>query len=170
MPTNSIILNDSASADPDNNITGYVWAKISGPSTFNIANANAVQTQVTNLVQGAYQFELKVTDEAGLFSKDTVQIIVNPIPAGGNSPVWFWTRDTVWNIIYITINNETKVLDESWGGSGSGDPACYPYGGSMDFDLPAGTYTYKTWRQGRDTITDFVTVVYGVCNSKQINY
>ena len=39
-----------------------------------ISNANAIQTQVTNLVQGVYQFELKVTDAGGLFSKDTMHV------------------------------------------------------------------------------------------------
>ena len=168
LPNSAVTLDASGSTDPDNNITSYAWIKISGPASFNIPNATAVQTQVTNLVQGAYQFELKVTDAAGLFSKDTVQIIVNPIPSGGNSSVWFWTRDLVYNLIYININNETKILDESWGGNG--DPSCYPYGGSMDFNLPAGNYTYKTWRQGRDTVSGSVTVIFGICNSVQINY
>ncbi len=78
LPVNSIILNGSGSTDPDNNITGYAWTKISGPSSFNIVNANAVQTQVTNLVEGVYLFELKVTDAGGLFSKDTIQVTVQP--------------------------------------------------------------------------------------------
>ena len=78
LPVNSIILNGSGSTDPDNNITGYVWTKISDPSSFNIDNANAVQTQVTNLIKGVYQFELKVTDAGGIFSKDTVQVTVQP--------------------------------------------------------------------------------------------
>ena len=69
LPTNTVTLNGSGSTDPDNNITSYTWTKISGPSSFNIANANAVQTQVTNLVQGIYQFELKVTDAGGLFQR-----------------------------------------------------------------------------------------------------
>jgi hypothetical protein len=54
LPVNAVTLDGSCSADPDNNITSYIWTKISGPSTFNIANANAVQTQVTGLVQGVY--------------------------------------------------------------------------------------------------------------------
>jgi hypothetical protein len=130
-----------------------------------------MKTAITKLVKGTYRFELTVTDNGGLNAKDIIQIIVNPIPltpASGNSSVWFWTRDAVWDLIYININNETKILNESWGGNG--DPLCYPYGGSMDFDLPAGTYTYKTWRQGRDTITGSVAVVSGICNSVQINY
>lgn len=76
LPKDSASLNGSQSIDPDNNITAYYWTKISGPSSFNIVNANLVQTQVTRLVEGVYQFELKVTDAGGLFSKDTVQITV----------------------------------------------------------------------------------------------
>jgi uncharacterized membrane protein len=77
LPTNAVNLDGSASSDPENNITGYVWTKISGSTSFNIANSNAVTTQVTNLFQGIYQFELKVTDAGGLFSKDTIQVTVN---------------------------------------------------------------------------------------------
>ena len=74
LPASTVNLDGSKSTDPDNNIASYTWTKISGPSSFNIVNANAVQTQVTNLVEGVYQFVLMVTDAGGLFSKDTVQI------------------------------------------------------------------------------------------------
>jgi hypothetical protein len=80
LPTDSVSLDGNASSDPDGAISSYLWTKISGPSLFNIANSNATQTQVINLVQGVYQFELKVTDAGGLFSKDTVQITVNSEP------------------------------------------------------------------------------------------
>jgi len=43
------VLDERGSTDPNNNITAYAWRKISGPSSFNIANATVVQTQVTNL-------------------------------------------------------------------------------------------------------------------------
>jgi hypothetical protein len=76
LPANTINLDGSASTDPENNITSFLWTKISGPTTYNIVNANTVQTQVTNLVEGNYQFELKVTDAGGLFSKDTMQVTV----------------------------------------------------------------------------------------------
>ena len=77
LPLNTVALDGSASTDPNNNISGYLWTKVSGPSTFAISNANAVQTQVTNLIEGVYKFELKVTDAGGLFDKDTVQVTVN---------------------------------------------------------------------------------------------
>ena len=81
LPINTTMLDGSASTDPENNITSYSWTKILGPSSFSINNANVVQTQVANLIQGVYQFELKVADAGGLFSKDTMQVTVNdPIP------------------------------------------------------------------------------------------
>ncbi len=51
--------------------------KLQGLHHFNIANANVVTTQVSNLTEGVYQFELKVIDAGGLFSKDTVQVTVS---------------------------------------------------------------------------------------------
>jgi Tol biopolymer transport system component len=67
-----------------------VWTKISGPSSFNISNANAIQTQVSNLVLGTYLFELRVTDAGGLFVKDTVQIsVMNPPPDCTNCKIVF---------------------------------------------------------------------------------
>ena len=79
LPNNTANLNGGASADPDNNITGYQWSKISGPPSFSIANPGSSQTQVTSLSEGIYQFELKVSDGSGLFSYDTVQITVYPV-------------------------------------------------------------------------------------------
>jgi hypothetical protein len=69
LPVNSIKLDGVVSADPDNNITSYLWTNISGPASPDIASTSAVQTQVTNLVQGVYQFELKVTDAVDYFQK-----------------------------------------------------------------------------------------------------
>src|SRR5215471_8329163 len=68
LPRNTVTLDGSASTDPDNNITNYLWTKISGPLSFTISNSNAVQTLLLNLVQGYYELELKVTDATGLFS------------------------------------------------------------------------------------------------------
>ena len=76
LPANICNLDGSLSSDPDNNIAGYVWSKIAGPSSFNLVNANGVQTQVNNLVEGVYLFELKVTDATGLFDRDTVQVTI----------------------------------------------------------------------------------------------
>ena len=71
LPGNTANLNGGLSFDPDSNITGYLWTKISGPSSFNITDAKVAQTPVIDLVRGVYQFELKVTDADALFDRDT---------------------------------------------------------------------------------------------------
>ena len=76
LPTHSVTIDGNGSTDPDNNIASYEWTKIFGPSSFSIFNANTSQTQVVNLAEGIYLFELKVTDLGGLFSKDTIKVTV----------------------------------------------------------------------------------------------
>jgi hypothetical protein len=79
LPTNSVSLSGSGT-DPDGSISSYLWTKISGPSAYSISNSSAVVTNVSGLVQGIYQFELKVTDNNGAIGKDTVKITVNAAP------------------------------------------------------------------------------------------
>jgi hypothetical protein len=107
LPNNSVALDGSGSTDPDNNITGYLWTKIFGPSSFTIVNPNAVQTPVTNLVQGTYRFELKVADAGGLFDTDTIEITVNPASSTSHwtilsSPPSFGTETF---LLGIDVNN-----------------------------------------------------------------
>src|SRR5262245_580262 len=40
LPLNTVALDGSGSTDPNNDISSYLWTKISGPSSFTIANAN----------------------------------------------------------------------------------------------------------------------------------
>ena len=80
LPANTVTIDGSGCSDPEMNIVSYTWTKISGPSSFNITNTNVVQTQITDLAEGIYQFELKVTDAGWFSSKDTVQIAVYTIP------------------------------------------------------------------------------------------
>lgn len=77
LPESEARLNGASSTDPDNNIAGYVWTKISGPATPAIADTAAEQTTASALVEGRYEFELEVRDADGLFSKDTVVVTVN---------------------------------------------------------------------------------------------
>lgn len=76
LPINSVILDGSMSHDADNNITTYQWSKISGPTSSYISNPNDIQTPVTLLVEGVYQFQVKVRDAAGLAAMDTVKVTV----------------------------------------------------------------------------------------------
>ena len=80
LPTNSITQTGSGT-DADGTIASYQWTKIAGPATFTIVSPTQAQTVINNLVQGVYQFELKVTDNNGATGKDTVTVTVNAAPA-----------------------------------------------------------------------------------------
>jgi hypothetical protein len=76
LPANTVSLSGSG-ADEDGTIATYSWTKIAGPSAFSIRNTSSATSQVSGLVEGTYQFELKVTDNKNATGKDTVQITVN---------------------------------------------------------------------------------------------
>jgi hypothetical protein len=78
-PTDRILLDGSTSNDPDGSITDYKWTAIPGylyASVPDIENTITKKTEVGNLRRGIYRFELKVTDNKGAFSVDTVTVQV----------------------------------------------------------------------------------------------
>lgn len=74
LPTSTVTLTGSGT-DPDGTVVSYLWTKIGG-SNCTIVTPGAAQTQVKNLGQGNYSFELKVTDNKGATGKDTVVVKV----------------------------------------------------------------------------------------------
>jgi hypothetical protein len=50
--------------------------KNSRPASFTIANPSVIQTEVTNLVEGVYEFQLTVVDTKGAYAKDTCSVFV----------------------------------------------------------------------------------------------
>lgn len=113
LPTDSTLLDGSASTDPDGRIIGWSWKKIAGPSSFSISDTGASKTLARKLVPGVYNFELKVTDNEGLFAKDTVKIFVDSATAPNRPPVARAGQDQT-----ITLPVSNVLLD----GSGSTDP------------------------------------------------
>lgn len=75
LPANTVTLNGSGS--DDGSISGYAWSKISGPSSGTIASPNSASTEVNDLEEGVYQFELTVTDDKGTTGTDVVQVTVS---------------------------------------------------------------------------------------------
>jgi alpha-tubulin suppressor-like RCC1 family protein len=68
---------DGSGSTDDHHITAYLWTKVSGPGTQTFLTNTLDTTRITNLQQGTYQFQLKVTDDSSAISYDTVQVIVN---------------------------------------------------------------------------------------------
>ncbi|MFZ1528209.1 MAG: PKD domain-containing protein [Ferruginibacter sp.] len=86
LPVSSIALNGSG-VDTDGTITSYLWTKISGPAAGTIVSATSATTSVTGLAQGTYQFQLKVTDNAGATATDIMLLTVNAAPVANQPPV-----------------------------------------------------------------------------------
>lgn len=117
IPVNSVTLNGSASSDTDGVITSYHWRELNGPSQGSIATENAAITNVTNLVQGIYQFELTVQDDSAATTRDTIAVFVNPRPKliqvnvyGGSYP-----GGTGWNNWNVQSNLTSSALSYSDG-------------------------------------------------------
>lgn len=160
LPGNTVDLNGSFSTDPDNNIKGYSWTKISGPSSFNITNLIAAQTRVTNLIEGVYQFELKVTDTRELFDTDTVRVKVMPVQEI-NGNVFFYFKDPTGGLNDVVIESfsprlvlvSVKIANYPEAGiegvwSKNRTPICPIVSNYVDltafgrFNLPPGTYDW----------------------------
>jgi ribosomal protein L14 len=82
LPTNSTTLNGSGTTSTGT-ITSYAWTRVSGPTTFTLANAAAASTALTGLVQGTYVFRLTVTNSSGASATADVTVTVN---AAANQP------------------------------------------------------------------------------------
>jgi len=113
LPKDSVMLDGSASTDPNGTITSYKWAKIAGPVSSGNINSNSAKTSVKSLVMGVYKFELTVTDNGGLSAKDTVQVLVADNSAANKPPIANAGPDQE-----IILPLTTVTLD----GSGSIDP------------------------------------------------
>lgn len=127
LPLNASLLNGSASFDPDGTPLSYIWTKISGPSSYSLANLNSAQTMVTGLTDGVYWFSLKVTDANGSYSVDMVTVIVDTNDPGifnfYNVPWTYQDCSLSVNNIYYTIPSgrpfKVYIADTDWWGGWS---------------------------------------------------
>ncbi|RZM19201.1 MAG: hypothetical protein EOO88_38680, partial [Pedobacter sp.] len=168
LPVNSTTANGSGSYDPDGAITAYQWTKIAGPSQYTIVTPTQAQSVINNLVQGVYQFELRVTDNKGAIGKDTISITVN---AANQAPV-----ANAGNDITMTLPTNSTTLSGS-GNDPDGNIRSYAWtrvSGPTTFTLGSansasttlsglaqGTYVFKltVTDNGGSTASDNITVV-----------
>jgi hypothetical protein len=89
LPVNDVTLSGSAIDEGGTFTNFFFWTQISGPSSATIANATSATSSVSGLLQGVYQFQLKVVDN-GAVGLDTMKVTVNApanIPPVANAGV-----------------------------------------------------------------------------------
>jgi len=107
LPTNSVTLNGTASADPDGSIVSYSWRKIQGPAGSTFTSTNIASPAVNGLARGQHEFELTITDNRGASSTDRVLVTVIKV---NQKPVARLSRDTI-NVVMPVQNAELSALD-----------------------------------------------------------
>jgi hypothetical protein len=134
-PANSVILDGSASYDPDGTITSYSWVTVSGPGTITINNSNTASPSAVGLQIGQYIFELTVTDNIGATAKD--QVTVNVLPQS-------------------VLPNQAPVANAGTNQTITAPTSSINLNGSSSFD-PDGTLTGFVWVQLSGPSTAVVT-------------
>ena len=154
LPENSIRLNGSLSSDPNGDQLSFQWTKVSGPPSFNILNPTTAVTDVTSLIEGDYQFELRVTDPKAQSSFDTVQVAVVACATGRQ-------RVNATLTSFITLPEERSAVAASAANKivfAGGASAQEPYGSArVDiYDMITKTWTIAHLSVARYGITAVV--------------
>lgn len=76
ISNNGIALDGTNSYDPDGIIETFKWVNLTAQLNAEITQPDSARTNVNRLAIGVYQFQLTVTDDNGLSSKDTVLVTV----------------------------------------------------------------------------------------------
>lgn len=168
LPTNFTSLNATAS-DPDGTISGIAWTKISGPASFSLSSTTQLNTNVTNLTTGVYQFQIQVTDNSGATARDTVKITVNAanvpptVSAGTNQTITLPTNSVT--LTATASDADGTIASYSWlkvsGPAGGTITTPAAFQTSVTGYTNPGTYSYSvtvTDNQGA-TATSVVQVV-----------
>jgi lysophospholipase L1-like esterase len=124
IPINSftVITLNGGGTDADGSISSYQWTKLSGPVNGTILNPTQAQTTVVTVMQGVYQFELRVTDNNGAVGRDTVQVTVN---AAGNQPPIANAGPN--QVLTIPINSFTVITLNGSGTDADGSISSYQW-------------------------------------------
>ncbi|MDP3859845.1 MAG: M36 family metallopeptidase [Stagnimonas sp.] len=88
----TVVLDGSASSDPEAAALGYAWTQVSGPSTATITGGSTARATVRPTAAGTYVFRLTVTDNRAVTASDTVSLVttieLKPSSEGGALGLW----------------------------------------------------------------------------------
>jgi hypothetical protein len=109
LPQNSTSI--TAVANTTGNITGYNWVKLVGPNVYTLSNENTSILTVSDLIEGAYSFEVTATDDESNVKTDTVSVTISSrilIDFGRTLTISPDANNRYWNNV-PTANNGVKL-------------------------------------------------------------
>src|SRR4051812_39092476 len=74
---NVVLLNGWGSYDPEGGPITFQWRKVVGPTQYTMQYGQWSTPVISDMVNGIYGFELRVTDKDGLFGLDTAFFTIN---------------------------------------------------------------------------------------------
>ncbi len=139
LPQNSTTLDGSNSTDkPGFTITNYSWSLIMGPKGFNWPGGSTAKVDLNNLIAGDYTFQLKVTDNSGVYSTSLASVTVNP-PTSGPNQIFA----VIAKVPSITLPTNSIILDGSSSYDIGGSITIYSWtliSGPNGFSFPTNTF------------------------------
>jgi gliding motility-associated-like protein len=171
LPLNSTTLSGSGN-DSDGSIATYSWIKVTGPAA-TLSGATTATLSLTGLVQGAYSFQLTVTDDKGSTGSDIVLVNVNQLNqaptanAGADITLDLPTNNTIIN--GSGSDSDGTIASYSW--SQTSGPSVATLSGNNTANLSAsnlneGTYIFTLTVTDDDgaNATDQVKVIINAAN------
>lgn len=170
LPTDTATLMGKGN-DPDGQVMNFLWTKIAGPSSVIISSPTLSTTQVAIGGQGAYSFELRVTDSKGAVAKDTVSVVL----VAGVLPLKLlsfsgklvnenvrleWETSNEWNVTGYQVE---KMTGTTWNRLATVRPAfgnrAANHYGMMDFSPPSGANFYRLKIESTDGNINYSNVL-----------
>src|SRR6185437_7674376 len=153
-----VVLNGSASYDPDGSIVAYNWVQLQGAGGVTIANQTTATPSIYGMQIGTYVYQLTVTDNQGVTNSADITITV---VGGATTPVLVANAGAA-DTIHLPV--DTVTLDGTGSTVSSGTIVGYSWqqvsgpstatignsaaSATQVSDLKAGTYTFRL------TVTD----------------
>ncbi|MDW7696032.1 PKD domain-containing protein (plasmid) [Flammeovirgaceae bacterium SG7u.111] len=77
LPADSLIIDGSASYDPDGEISSYLWEQASGSYTLSLTNPTKEKLIIKELKVGDFEFSLTVTDDSGAVDTQSFTVTID---------------------------------------------------------------------------------------------
>ncbi len=110
LTQNAVVLDGSKStANSGARLKDYQWRYISGPSQFSLGDQTLSQAKLSDLSEGVYTFELKVTDNNNMSDSALVKVSVsNKLKFDNTSGALKMVPVPAIDYLNLSLNNETK--------------------------------------------------------------